>query len=89
MSSCTLNEKIGGNDIDGGFIKARSVGDPAALNAIYASGSFNTFKNLDHVPMLHYRTYNDTLIRATSTTVTATSPSARVWRRRQARPPTR
>ncbi|HEX5008185.1 MAG TPA: DUF6351 family protein [Hyphomonadaceae bacterium] len=57
----TLNEKIGGNDIDGGFIKARSVGDPAALNAIYGSGSINTFKNLDLVPIIHYRTYNDTL----------------------------
>jgi hypothetical protein len=57
----TLNEKIGGNDIDGGFIKVRSVGDPAALNAIYASGSFNTFKNLDLVPILHYRSYNDTM----------------------------
>jgi hypothetical protein len=57
----TLNEKIGGNDIDGGFVKTRSVGDPAALNAIYASGLFNTFKNLDRVPMLHYRSYNDTM----------------------------
>jgi hypothetical protein len=57
----TLNEKIGGNDIDGGFVKTRSVGDPAALNAIYASGSFNTFKHLDLVPILHYRSYNDTM----------------------------
>jgi len=57
----TLNEKIGGNDVDGGFIKARSVGDPAALDAIYASGSFNTFKHLDLAPILHYRSYNDTM----------------------------
>jgi hypothetical protein len=57
----TLNEKVGGNDIDGGFVKTRSVGDPAALNAIYASGLFNTFKHLDLVPILHYRSYNDTM----------------------------
>ncbi len=56
----TLNEKIGGNDIDGGFAPARSVGDPVALKAIYASGLFNTFKHLDRVPMLHYRGYTDT-----------------------------
>ncbi len=57
----TLNEKVGGNDIDGGFSKARTVGDETAIKAIYASGLINTFKNLDRVPMLHYRTYNDTL----------------------------
>ena len=55
-----LNEKVGGNDIDGGFVSKRSVGDPAALSAIYGSGLFNTFKNLDGVPMLHYRSYTDT-----------------------------
>ncbi|HPI47028.1 MAG TPA: DUF6351 family protein, partial [Hyphomonadaceae bacterium] len=33
-----LNELIGGNDVDGGFIKKRSVGDPAALAAVYSSG---------------------------------------------------
>lgn len=55
-----LNEQIGGNDIDGNFVKKRSVGDPAALTAVYSSGLINTFKNLDRVPMLHYRTYTDT-----------------------------
>jgi Tannase-like family of unknown function (DUF6351) len=57
----TLNEKVGGNDADGGFTSKRTVGDAAAISAIYASGLFNTFKNLDTVPMLHYRSYNDTL----------------------------
>lgn len=56
----TLNEKIGGNDIDGGFSAQRTVGDPEAIRAIYASGLFNTFRNLDIVPMLHYRAYTDT-----------------------------
>jgi len=56
----TLNERIGGNDIDGGFSAKRTVGDPEAIKAIYASGLFNTFKNLDLVPMLNYRSYTDT-----------------------------
>ncbi len=58
----TLNEKVGGNDIDGNFVKGRSTGNPEALKAIYESGLFNTFGGgLKDVPMLHYRTYNDTL----------------------------
>ncbi len=56
----TLNEKIGGNDIDGGFSSKRTVGDTEAITAIYASGTFNTFRNLDLVPMLNYRGYTDT-----------------------------
>ena len=57
----SLNEKVGGNDIDGGFVAKRTVGDETAIKAIYASGLINTFKNLDRVPMVHYRTYNDTM----------------------------
>lgn len=57
----TLNEKIGGNDVDGGFVKARSVGDPAALGAIYQSGLINTFGGgISNVPIINYRTYTDT-----------------------------
>lgn len=57
----TLNEKVGGNDIDGGFVPQRSVGDPVAIKAIYESGLFNTFGGgLGTVPMLHYRGYTDT-----------------------------
>lgn len=55
----TLNEKVGGNDMDGGFGPKRTVGDPAAISALYNSGLFNTFKNLETVPMLHYRSYTD------------------------------
>jgi Tannase-like family of unknown function (DUF6351) len=56
-----LNEKVGGNDIDGAFVKARSVGDVEALKAVYASGLINTFgAGVANVPMLNYRSYTDT-----------------------------
>jgi hypothetical protein len=56
----TLNEKIGGNDIDGGFTSKRTVGDAQAISAIYASGLINTFGGgLKDVPILHYRPYLD------------------------------
>lgn len=57
-----LNEKIGGNDIDGGFSSARTVGDTTAISAIYASGIFNTFAGgLGNVPILNYRGYTDAI----------------------------
>ncbi len=56
-----LNDRVGGNDIDGAFVAKRSVGDPAALAAVYSSGLINTFGGgLKNVPMLHYRSYTDT-----------------------------
>jgi hypothetical protein len=57
----TLNEKIGGNDIDGAFVKARSVGNPEALKAIYDSGTMNTMGGggLALVPIIDYRWYSD------------------------------
>jgi Tannase-like family of unknown function (DUF6351) len=55
-----LNEKIGGNDIDGGFTAQRSVGDPIAIRAAYESGLMNSGGGgLASVPILHSRTYND------------------------------
>lgn len=58
----TLNEKIGGNDVDGGFVKARSVGDPIALKAIYASGLMNSGGGgLKNVPIIDYRWYSDSV----------------------------
>jgi hypothetical protein len=58
----TLNDKIGGNDIDGAFIKTRSVGDPDALRAIYASGLMNSGGGgLKNVPILDYRAYSDSV----------------------------
>jgi hypothetical protein len=57
-----LNEKIGGNDIDGNFVPQRAVGDPIALRAVYASGLINSGGGgLANVPILHWRTYNDAL----------------------------
>ncbi|MBI1359677.1 MAG: hypothetical protein GC155_05265 [Alphaproteobacteria bacterium] len=57
----SLNENVGGNDIDGNFVKARSVGDPIALKAIYASGLMNSGGGgLKDVPILDYRWYSDT-----------------------------
>ncbi len=58
----TLNEKVGGNDIDGGFSSKRTVGDEMAIKAIYASGIFNTFGGgLSNVPILNYRGYTDAI----------------------------
>ncbi|MGH9754674.1 MAG: DUF6351 family protein [Blastocatellia bacterium] len=57
-----LNEKIGGNDIDGNFIPRRSVGDPVALQAIHASGLINSGGGgLVNVPILHARSYTDAI----------------------------
>lgn len=55
-----LNEKIGGNDIDGGFTSQRAVGDPIALRAVYESGLMNSGGGgLANVPILHSRSYTD------------------------------
>jgi hypothetical protein len=55
-----LNEKIGGNDIDGKLIPQRSVGDPIAIRAAYESGLMNSGGGgLANVPILHSRSYND------------------------------
>lgn len=55
-----LNEKIGGNDIDGGFTSERSVSDPIAGRAIYESGLINSGGGgLANVPILHTRAYTD------------------------------
>jgi len=55
-----LNEKMGGNDIDGNFIAQRSVGDSIAIRAVYESGLMNSGGGgLAIVPILHSRSYND------------------------------
>jgi hypothetical protein len=57
-----LNEKIGGNDIDGNYIPQRSAGDPIALRAIYGSGLINSGGGgLANVPILHARSYTDAI----------------------------
>ena len=55
-----LNERMGGNDIDGNFIAGRSVGDPIAIRAVYESGLMNSGGGgLANVPILHSRSYTD------------------------------
>jgi hypothetical protein len=55
-----LNEKMGGNDIDGNFVPQRSVGDPIAIRAVYESGLMNSGGGgLANVPILHSRGYTD------------------------------
>ncbi|MDZ4759820.1 MAG: DUF6351 family protein [Alphaproteobacteria bacterium] len=57
-----LNEKIGGNDVDGNFVAARSIADPEALKAVYASGLINSFGGgIANVPILHSRPYTDAI----------------------------
>ncbi|MFY9611185.1 MAG: DUF6351 family protein [Blastocatellia bacterium] len=57
-----LNEKMGGNDIDGNFIPRRSVGDPVAIRAVYESGLMNSGGGgLANVPILHSRPYTDAI----------------------------
>jgi hypothetical protein len=57
-----LNERIGGNDIDGGFVSERTVGDPLALRALYESGLMNSGGGgLANVPILNSRAYTDSI----------------------------
>lgn len=57
-----LNEKLGGNDIDGGFVAQRSVGDAIALRAVYESGLLDSGGGgLANVPILHSRPYTDAI----------------------------
>jgi hypothetical protein len=58
----SLNEKIGGIDVDGQFMSKRAVADPVALKAMYASGLMNSGGGgLKTVPILDYRWYSDTI----------------------------
>jgi hypothetical protein len=55
-----LNEKVGGNDIDGNFVAQRSDGDRIAIHAVYASGLVNSGGGgLANVPILQSRFYTD------------------------------
>ena len=57
-----LNEKMGGNDIDGHFVPQRSVGDPVAIRAVYESGLMNSGGGgLANVPIIHSRGYTDAI----------------------------
>lgn len=55
-----LNERIGGFDQDGGFVAERTVADPAAVRAAYASGRLlNGGGGLAAMPIIDYRAYTD------------------------------
>ena len=55
-----LNERIGGYDIDGNIVAARSVADQKALNLIYETGRVNTASGgFSQLPILDLRTYTD------------------------------
>ena len=57
-----LNERMGGNDIDGNFTAQRSVGDPIAMRAVYESGLMNSGGGgLANVPIIHSRGYTDAI----------------------------
>ncbi len=55
-----LNEKIGGNDIDGNFVEKRSSGDLIAVRALYESGLMSSGGGgLANVPIINSRSYTD------------------------------
>jgi hypothetical protein len=57
-----LNERIGGNDIDGGFASERTTGDPIALKGLYSSGLMNSGGGgLGNVPIINSRPYTDAI----------------------------
>jgi len=51
-----VNEKVGGNDIDGNFVAQRVSGDPVALRALYASGLMNWGWQFRHDPHFAFAT---------------------------------
>lgn len=55
-----LNEKVGGFDIDGGVVAARTVGDPVAIRASYRGGRLTSMGGgMATTPIIDYRTYYD------------------------------
>jgi hypothetical protein len=52
-----LNEQIGGIDVDGNFVSARTVGDPQAIDKAYRTGRVNAGGLT--LPVIHYRNYVD------------------------------
>jgi len=55
----TLNEKIGGTDVDSNLTTARSVADTAALTIAYQSGIVSNGKNLGKVAIIDSRGYDE------------------------------
>jgi hypothetical protein len=55
----TLNEKIGGTDVDSNLSAARSVADTAALTIAYQAGIVSNGKNLGKVAIIDSRGYDE------------------------------
>ena len=53
-----MNEKVGGLDIDGNFVVARSAGDLKGIENAYRHGRVNDAENLT-LPIIQYRNYVD------------------------------
>jgi Tannase-like family of unknown function (DUF6351) len=57
-----LNDKVGGFDNDGVPRAGRSVADPESVRLSYAAGRLNSGAGgLPNIPILHYRSYNDSI----------------------------
>jgi hypothetical protein len=55
-----LNTRIGGHDIDGNVVSARTVADPEALRIAYQTGRVNdTSKGMATVPIIDVRPYTE------------------------------
>ncbi|MDA1183026.1 MAG: DUF6351 family protein [Acidobacteria bacterium] len=55
-----LNRRVGGHDVNGNIVAARSVGDPEALRRAYASGRINdTAHGLSMIPIIDMRPYTE------------------------------
>ncbi|MEP7140038.1 MAG: DUF6351 family protein [Caldimonas sp.] len=55
----TLNEKVGGTDVDSNLTAARSVADTVALTIAYQSGIVSNGKNLGKVAIIDSRGYDE------------------------------
>jgi hypothetical protein len=56
-----LNRNVGGYDRDGNVRAERTAADPEGLRMAYLAGRVNSAAGLAALPILHYRTYNDSL----------------------------
>jgi hypothetical protein len=55
-----LNERVGGYDVDGNIVAARTVADPKALRIAYQTGRLDSGSGgLGSVPILDFRAYRD------------------------------
>jgi Tannase-like family of unknown function (DUF6351) len=55
-----INARVGGHNIDGNIVPARTVGDPTALSTAYVTGRVNEFgAGLASLPIIDIRSYLD------------------------------